>query len=282
MAIAGRRLFSILRSLRPPRCLGVLLCYNDDDMLADSIEHLLSNSHHVIAWDHGSDDNTPAVLDRYQKHFLERRYISREFDFYKLYPAMSEHLIKTYVSSYDWISWPDTDEILEGPDRRRSYFEAIKAVLESPYDWVQFRNFNFWFTDDDDAREISPVKRIRRYSLFPDCAPRIRAWRSAATNERVFNHNPPLGLQYPRLFNLKHYPIRTEAQMERRVQKDRANLQRDGANYHYANMQRHPDRLRLAASQLHRDDGCGELDQKPIYNWRDIYGYGPQKTEPSQ
>jgi hypothetical protein len=282
MAFAEWRPFGILRGLRRPRCLGVLLCYNDDDMLAETIEHLLSNNHHVIAWDHGSNDNTPAVLDRYQNNLLERRRVSRDFDFYKLYPAMSEHLIKTYVSSYDWISWPDTDEILEGPDRRQSYFGAIKTVLESPYDWVQFRNFNFWFTNDDDMRELSPVKRIRRYSLFPDCAPRIRAWRSAATNERVFNHNPPLGQQYPMLFNLKHYPMRTEAQMERRVQKDRANLERDGANYHYANMQRQLGRLRLAPSQLHRDDGHSELDQVPIYNWRELYGYGPQKTGPEQ
>ncbi|HEY4337516.1 MAG TPA: glycosyltransferase family 2 protein [Puia sp.] len=258
------------------RSLGVLLCYNDADILEDAILHLLNTGHDLIAWDHGSDDDTAAVLDKYQGHLVERAFIPRSFDFYNLYQHMSEHLIKEYVSRYDWISWPDQDELLEGPDRTKSYQEWVAVVFEEGYDYVQFSNYNFWFTADDDPSILSPVQRVRHYGLFPDCAPRIRAWRASKTNIRVFNHNSVEGRKAPVFFNLRHYPMRTKEQMIRRLNKDRANLQRDGNNYHYNNMALEGEKLIIPADRLHVDDGVSELNPAVIYNWRDIYGYGPK------
>jgi hypothetical protein len=256
-----------------PRMLGVLLCYNDADILPDVIEHLLTNNHAIIAWDHGSDDGTAAVLDRYQSQLLERQLIPRSFDFYKLYQAMSAHLIKNYIRDYEWISWPDQDEILEGPDRTKSYYSWVLEVLDSKHTYVQFNNFNYWFTTEDDPAIESPAKRIHRYAVFPDCAPRIRAWKAKVTNTREFNHNSLKGSLYPQRFNLRHYPMRTAAQMERRIQKDRANLQRDGINYHYNNMKSNASRLFIPHESLLLDDGKSELQHTPVFNWRSIYGH---------
>ena len=49
-----------------PRALAVLLCYNDADVLGHAIESLLENDHDIIAWDHGSTDETRDVLDNYK------------------------------------------------------------------------------------------------------------------------------------------------------------------------------------------------------------------------
>lgn len=258
-----------------PRALGVLLCYNDADILPDAIEALLNNRHDLIVWDHGSDDGTAAVLDRYASAFLERKFIPRSFDFYKLYGEMSKNLIRNHIRHYDWISWPDQDEILEGPAREESYYQWLTKVVNSPYNWVRFHNFNYWLTGEDDSKEVSPVKRIRRYCLFADCSPRIRAWRASVTNERKFNHNPLDGARYPRLFNLKHYPMRSHEQMLRRLTKDRVNLQRGTANYHYNNMKDRADGLTIAAHLLHQDDGHTDLNPQIVYDWRSIYGHAP-------
>ena len=75
------------------RCLGVLLCYNDGDLLEESISYLLEQDHDVIAWDHGSTDETPAVLRRFGSELREHRNVPRDFDFYELYPEMSRHLM---------------------------------------------------------------------------------------------------------------------------------------------------------------------------------------------
>jgi glycosyltransferase involved in cell wall biosynthesis len=259
-----------------PKALGVLLCYNDADILPDAIEALLSNNHELIIWDHGSDDGTAEILDRYASHFVERKFISRDFDFYKLYGEMSAHLRKHYCRSYDWISWPDQDEILEGPARDRSYYDYLTEVINSSYNWVQFRNFNFWFTAEDDPTIVSPVQRIHRYALFADCSPRVRAWRASVTNDRFFNHNPLEGLPDPRPFNLRHYPMRNRAQMLRRLTKDRVGIQRPGANWHYDHMKANEERLTISPDSLHRDDGKSELNPELIFNWRPIYGNKPE------
>ena len=260
------------RKKRKPRLLGVLLCYNDGDLLTETITHLLDQGHDIIAWDHGSDDSTPDVLESFRSDLTEVRHVPRSFDFHKLYPAMSHHLLERYVTQYDWISWPDQDEFLEGPNRTKTYEEWIFEAFHSPYDWIQFRNFNYWWTSSDDPAIQSTQERIRHYSLFADCAPRIRSWRASATNERVFNHNPPLGVEFPFLFNLRHYPMRNEAQMMRRLSTDRADLERNGSNYHYENMARRFQDLFIEPTRLHFDDG-GELQQDVIFNWRQLYGY---------
>jgi hypothetical protein len=112
---------------------------------------------------------------------------------------------------------------------------------------------------------------VRHYGLFADCGPRIRSWRASSTNVREFNHNPPLGERYPRLFNLRHYPMRSAGQMERRLQVDRAGLRRGGANYHYDNMSSWPERLVVRPEKLHVDNG-GELNPSITFDWRSIYG----------
>src|SRR5829696_6184632 len=110
------------------RSLAVLLCYNDGDLLEESISYLLDQEHDLIVWDHGSKDETPAVLERFRSDCREIRWVPREFDFYELYQAMSRHLIERYISEYDWISWPDQDEFLEGPARDRPYREYLQEA----------------------------------------------------------------------------------------------------------------------------------------------------------
>lgn len=255
------------------RCLGVLLCYNDGDLLEESISYLLEQNHDLIAWDHGSTDETPEVLERLRPHLREVQQVPREFDFYELYPAMSRHLIESYVAEYDWISWPDQDEFLEGPSRDRPYYQHLLKADESGIDWIEFRNFNFWCTDEDDPSILETTRRVRHYSLWPDCPPRIRAWRAPLTNIRRFNHNPLEGVPSPRPFNLRHYPMRSPAQMRARVERDRAGLRRGDLNFHYENMGRRIESLQIPASDLHLDDGVSDLNPDPIFDWREIYGH---------
>lgn len=255
---------------RKPRCIAVLLCYNDSDILEDALRYYLKNNHKIIAWDHGSSDRTSEILDRYQGKLLERKYVPREFDFYQLYPAMSLHLMSYYTDNHDWVSWPDQDEILEGPDRKKSYYRHLVDVYRGKHDWIQFNNFNYWFTNQDDQELESPLLRIRHYALFPDCAPRIRSWRSSATNIREFNHNPPQGSKLLGNFNLRHYPMRSLAQARKRLGVDRAEISRGESNVHYKKMSQKMDLLIIDPSILHFDNG-EELKKDCPIDWKKIY-----------
>jgi hypothetical protein len=255
---------------KEPRMLCVLLCYNDGDILPDVFEHYLRNRHVFVVWNHGSDDDTQQVIERYREHLVEYRYVPREFDFYELYPEMSRHLIARYREAFDWISWPDQDEILEGPTRAHSYYEYCREVYQRGFDSIQFNNYNYWFTAADDASIASPVERVRHYCLYPNCSPRMRSWRAAVTNLRRFNHNELPGFRVNWRFNLRHYPMRSAAQMARRLERDRAGLRRGQSNLHYEIMKAHPERLMLLPEQLHYDSG-GELNPEVVLDWDQIY-----------
>lgn len=255
-----------------PRALGVLLCYNDADILKDQIEYLLSQKHDIVVWDHGSDDGTAEVLDQYDSVFVQRKYIPREFDFYNLYPAMSQNLINHFIQDYDMISWPDQDEFLEGPSRDKSYYEYLTDVFNSRYSYIRFDNYLYWYTDEDDASKENVCERIRHYSLQSKCAPRIRAWKAKATNISVFNHNPLEGEQYPDLFKLRHYPFRNKEQLYRRLYKDRADLERDGSNVHYNLILKNLAALeKIRSNMFHIDDGVADLCSFEKFNWDVVY-----------
>ena len=259
-----------------PRLLGVLLCYNDGDFLPDAIEHLLHNNHDVLAWNHGSTDDTADVLRRYRRHLVEATDISRSVDFYDLYPLMSKHLLANYVPRYDWISWPDQDELLEGPTREQSYAAFLDEAFESPHSWIEFNDLVDWFTDRDDPATASPAARVRYYSLARHGPPKVRSWRATATNIRWFNHNRAEGSRWPRLFNLRHYPMRAPAQMQRRLAVDRAGIQNGPLNCHYENMKETLASNTIRAEDLHYDDGRSELSTKMIFDWKRIYGTAPK------
>ena len=261
-----------------PRKLGVVLTYNDDDIVGDVIDHLLANNHDLVVWDNGSQDGTWDVLRARADELMELRRVSKdELGLYDIYGAMSQHIIDCYVTSYDWVSWPDSDEILLGDDLSVTYGEFTDRLAASSYDWVQFRNWNFWWTEIDDSTIASPIDRVRHYALFPDCAPRIRAWRADRTNERVFNHNPVVGTRFPTLANLCHYPMRGPEQANKKLL-TRAGIQRGESNWHYNKMQREPSVLRIPAAKLcelpadPRTPGPWTL-RETAFQWRNIYDH---------
>lgn len=254
-----------------PRCLGIGLFYNDEDIVRDAVEHLLENNHELIVWDHGSTDATATILDEYKQHFIERIYLPREFDFYKLYETVSKHIIDNYMNTYDWISFPESDEILEGPDRNKTYFEYVCEVYESPWDWVMFNNIVYWFTNEDSSDIKSPVERIRRYCIWKNCQPRIYAWRASAMNIRFFNHNPANGRMFPTRFNTCHYQMRSEHQMKKRLI-DRMGLRREKTNFHFDYMAMNLDNLYVNPEELHFDDRVSDLNLNEIFDWRKVYG----------
>jgi hypothetical protein len=254
-----------------PRCLAVLLCYNDGDILADNLRHLLTNNHDIIVWNHGSTDETQLILNTFRNEILQITDIARDVDFFDLYQLMSLHLLEQYAAKYDWISWPDQDEILEGPTRLQTYYEHLCEAFESPHDFIEFNDFLYWFTAADNANIASPCERIRHYCLISQGPPKIRSWRARSTNIRWFNHNPTNGTRLPLVYNLRHYPMRTPSQMHRRLSVDRAGIRRGPINPHYENL-KSSVALNISEHQLHFDNGVSELNHEDKFDWTMVWG----------
>jgi len=255
----------------PTRFLGVLLCYNDDDILAPVIEHLVRNRHDLVVWNHGSEDATHDICLSYVgRGIVDYQVVDRaEVPFSELYTTAGEYVRSTYGARYDWISWPDQDEILEGPDLARPYHEQVTEAMAAGVDWIEFDNFVFWFTERDDPAVEDPVERIRHYSLYRSASPRIRAWRTSAMNERrMGNANPPEGRKAPVNWPLRHYPMRSLEQALRRAVHDRnqPGFQRGDKNWHYQRFREREDTLRVPPERLHRFDGT-HLDPEVVWEF---------------
>ncbi len=251
------------------RFLGVLLCYNDADVLAPVIEHLVTNRHDLVVWNHGSEDETHEVcLDYLGRGIIDYQVVDRdEVPFEQIYGVCSDYVVSTYGDRYDWLSWPDQDEILEGPDLARPYHEQVGELLAAGHDWIEFDNFVFWYTDRDDPSVDDPVDRIRHYNLYESASPRIRAWRMACTNaRRLGNSNPPDGRKAPVNWPLRHYPMRSHEQAVRRASHDRnqPGFQKGDKNWHYERFRDDESTLRVPAERLHQFDGTA-LD--PTITW---------------
>ncbi len=260
------------RSPGPVRFLGLLLCYNDDDVLEPVIEHLVRNRHDLVVWNHGSEDRTHEICLRHVgRGIVDYQVLDRaEVPFEQLYTVAGEYVRATYGARYDWLSWPDQDEILEGPDLTRPYHAQVEELLAADAaDWIEFDNFVFWFTDADDPAVADPVARIRHYSLYRSASPRIRAWRMASCNERKMgNANPPLGRKAAVNWPLRHYPMRSAEQARRRALHDRnqPGFERGDKNWHYRRFRDDADALRVPAGRLHRFDGV-RLDPEVVWEF---------------
>lgn len=253
-----------------PRCLAIALFYNDDDIVADHLKHMLENNHDVVVWDHGSSDGTAGILDQFNGAIRARHHLPRSFDFYRIFEHVSRYVMDHYAKDYDWISFPESDEFLEGPDRSKGYYDHVCDVVDSPYDWLTFRNQVFWYTSADDQTIASPRQRIKHYSPWLDCPPRVYAWRASCMNVREWNHNPARGIRYPVPFNTCHYQFRSEAQSEKRIE-GRIGLRRGVSNFHFDFHAMNRDVLRIDPTELHCDDG-GELSVSPSIDWSRVYG----------
>lgn len=79
---------------------------------------------------------------------------------------MSKNLIENRIDEYDWISWPDQDEFLEGPDRSKSYYEWNTEVYNSKYNYIEFNNYVYWYSENDDTSIETVKERMKYFHYF--------------------------------------------------------------------------------------------------------------------
>ena len=289
------------------KCVAALLFHNDEDIVLDQLKYYISNSHKIIIFNHNSSDNTHKIIcdfitDDKDKNIINYFYLDSNiifkhnqvhecvskillgkdviYEYIKIYNSgcMIDMKIKdnyVYVDNYDWISFPESDEFLEGPDRSKTFYDHLCDLHYTKYKAVRSLNFVFWFTNIDDENIISPTDRVRHYSFFRNCGPRIYTWRASLTNIRWFGHNLPDMCTTDDLvvWKTRHYDARSKKQFKLKIL-DRMDVAIGGQNYHYTNRVKNaniPDYGIINPNELHFDDGISELIQDDNYDWNNVY-----------
>ena len=290
-----------MASLSKIKCLAVLLFHNDEDLVEDQINYYgNANKHELIVFNHNSSDKTSKLIaDNQDKinciydlsdkivfrtnevHSTIYKILLGRQDYNKEEVKLSDQKFRDfkYSAEYDWISFPESDEFLEGPNRSLSYYEHLRNISpDESISRIVFDNIIYWFTEKDDPRIQSPIERIKYYSYKSNCGLRLYAWRGSATTVLFFGH--PTGKKVMAAvmataphWKTRHYEMRSRNHLVEKTKRyTSVNPMLKGPNRHYRIMH---DRLLanpafgdIPSAKLHYDDGVKEISMVEKYDWK--------------
>lgn len=290
-------------------CLAVLLFHNDEDLVADQIKYYkYDNKHDLIVFNHNSSDNTSNELQKYKDDILCIYDMSSKISFkdeevhdtiYKIIQGnqdINKSEIKLsnsngynldIIKNYEWISFPESDEFLEGPDRKKSYYNYLCDINNTKINYIYFRTYTYWFTEKDNINENSPVQRIKYYcinnpgdtslddepSKNGNSASKLYTWRACANINTHFGHALCKVPNEMQIWNTRHYEIRSKDHLIKKL-KDRCE---SGITHHHTVIMNQKlsngEFYNLQSCELYYDDGINDLNTNEKFNWNKVYEY---------
>jgi uncharacterized coiled-coil DUF342 family protein len=212
---------------------AIMAAYNEEDIIGLSIQHLVEQGVSVYLIDRASTDATVAEAQRFVgKGLIAIEVLPDESGLpaqdaqRSTWGRILERKQKLAQElDGDWFIHHGVDEFRESPWPHLDLCQAIRRVQEAGYNAIEFAAFGFPPTDDnyrkgDDLRATfrycEPARRFDRL--------RINAWKkspvdlvSSGGHEAIV----PERRVFPVRFLLRHYPIRTQAQGERKILQER-------------------------------------------------------------
>ena len=195
--------------------------YNEEDIIEEVINHLLSQGIELVILDNGSIDDTFDICKKYVgKGLLKLEKFETDSWNASLFKEMLYHM--AIEQKPDWVILNDADELLECPKNEINLKNAIENVDKHGCNLIQFNRFDFFMTNEDKS-EISSVKeRMMYYSYQGDYVYRI--WKyfpgirigDTAGHYPIFPENHPYRV-YREKFIMRHYPFRTNKQASKKM-----------------------------------------------------------------
>ncbi len=260
------------------KIVGMLPVFNDEDIIQEVIEHLLSQGINLVVLDNGSTDKTYEICKKFVgKGVLQlNQYKSDHYDWSTILRMLYDMALR---ESPDWVLRSDSDEFLESGMKNITLKQAIEKVESKGYNLIQFDTFDFFMTDDDNNNAKSVRKRLRYYSWTADFD--YRAWKvvPGIRVEDAGGHYPIFPQEvkyriYPKKFVERHYKFRSQSQWEKNL-KDRLPRIKDtaeskiGWHDHYKKIMKYDNALIVDSKNLTRynEDGKWNLEGKiyPYY-----------------
>jgi len=195
---------------------------NNEEIIQEVIEYLISQGIELVVLDNGSTDKTYEICKKYVGRGILKlsNYKSESF-------RVSINLRMLYdmalVHSPDWVILNASDELLESGIPNRNLKDSIEQIDSEGFNLIQFDRFDFFMTDDDNESANTVKEKFRYYSYQGDFV--YRAWKyfPGIRNEDVAGHYPvfPDGHRYkiwPKKFVMRHYPIRSSNHAKQKIE----------------------------------------------------------------
>jgi len=201
------------------KIVAMLSVYNNEDILSEVIEHLISEGLELVVLDNGSTDRSFEICEKFLGKGLLKlnRFKSSKFEWATILRILYDMALS---QSPDWVVRSDSDEFLESGVNNLKLKEAIIQADAEGYNLIQFDFFNFYLTDNDNESAKSVRKKLTYYSWTHNYA--YRAWKfvPGVAVENNGGHFPvfPEATNYKifdRKFVLRHYRFRSKEQLNK-------------------------------------------------------------------
>jgi glycosyltransferase involved in cell wall biosynthesis len=211
------------------RVVAIIAAYNEADIIGAVVGDLIAQGLTVYLIDHGSSDDTAAEAS----HFLGRGLLHIErfpdddagrFVWGRILQRKQELAAEL---DGDWFIHCDADELRESPWPATSLREGISLVDRLGYNAIDHAVFNFRPTHDHYRRGDDLRTAFTHYEPPGDFdAVQIKAWKRLGRPvelARTGGHEAEFEGRrvFPIRFLLRHYPIRSQAQGEQKIFRDR-------------------------------------------------------------
>lgn len=193
------------------KIIALLTVYNEALFIRRCLQHLRDQGISVYLIDNGSTDNTRKIAEDFLGNGviridqLPRRGI---FELEKI--LLKEEAVSREMDA-DWYIHLDADEIRQAPNPYRTLREGIEAVDRMGYNAINFDEFVFVPTNNEDNFENDAYPEEMKYYYFfePQKLRRLNAWKNIGPVDlhSYGGHkvNFPGMKIYPENFILRHY-----------------------------------------------------------------------------
>jgi hypothetical protein len=211
------------------RIVALVAAFNEGDVIAQTIAHLIAGGVDVYLLDNGSTDNTVAQAAPFLGRGLMKieRFVpggGARFAWREIL-ARKEELAEEIDA--DWFIHHDADELRESPWFDQTLRDGVAVVNRLGYNAIDFEVFTFWPVDDAFRPGSSVEGAFSRFELAPGRdRPQVKCWKkqgarvglqARAGHEVLFEGRRI----FPIRFILRHYPIRSQEHGERKVLQER-------------------------------------------------------------
>ncbi len=199
----------------------MLQTFNDEDIIQEVIENILSESLEIVVLDNGSTDRTYEICEKFlNKGVLKvSQYQSKHFDIFQNLKILYDIAL---TFDPDWLAIIDSDEFHETGLKNTPLKDVIVQADKEGYNLIQSNWFEFFLTDNDNESKKSVKARLRYYSSQGDIQYRFWKHIPGSFYDPSDLHGPifPLGYKYkifPKKMVLRHYPFRSTEHAKRKM-----------------------------------------------------------------
>lgn len=217
----------------PIRLIAIIAAYNEEDIIGPAISHLIEQGASVYLLDDGSTDRTVAVAQRFAGRgligieALSHGVTNGASGIFSLSRILDRKAQLAQTIDAEWFINHDADEFRESPWPHLTLVQAVALVDRLGWNAIDFEVFNFVPENEKYQPGENPRTVFRRCRPAPEYdRAQVRCWKktagpvelaSTAGHDTQFPGRRVCPIRFP----MRHYPIRSAEQGERKVFRDR-------------------------------------------------------------